>query len=112
MAGRRIRNESDARESLNTAEASGLSRNEWAHQNGIDGRSLFAWNRKLSRGKKSRRSQAGGKLVRREGLVEVLPDPNTTRSRYLVRCGKLSVEVGEHFDEETLERLLRIVAAC
>ncbi|MCP4797360.1 MAG: hypothetical protein GY885_14500 [Phycisphaeraceae bacterium] len=31
---------------------------------------------------------------------------------YVVRCGELSVEVGEDFDEDTLVRLLRVMSAC
>ena len=40
-------------------------------------------------------------------LVPALPTP-----RYVVRCGQLCVEVGDGFEEATLLRLLRVLAAC
>jgi hypothetical protein len=44
--------------------------------------------------------------------VELVPDRTLAERRYLVRCGKLAVEVDDDFDEATLARLLRVVAAC
>lgn len=112
MAGRRIRNERDARECLAAVESSGLGRKEWAHSSGVDGRSLRAWSKKLTGDKESGYTLERGRSKRREGIVELIPSTNSKRSRYLVRCGAFSVEVDDHFDEETLERLLRIMASC
>jgi hypothetical protein len=30
----------------------------------------------------------------------------------MVRCGELSIEFGEDFEDETLRRLVRVVALC
>ena len=111
MAGRKIRDEEDARACLAAATAGGLSPTEWARQNGVDGRSLFAWTRNIARGH-SRRGTKSGRRRKATGIVELVPDRALAGSRYLVRCGRLSVEVDDHFDEATLARLLRVVAAC
>ena len=44
-------------------------------------------------------------------LVELVAVGEPSAS-YAVRCGRFVVEVGERFDEETLLRLLQVVAAC
>jgi hypothetical protein len=85
--------------------ASGLSRREWARQHGVDGRSLYAWEKKVG----SDDPLPGEKVA---GLVELIPDSRAEESRYVVQCGRFAVEVDEHFDEETLGRLLKVVAAC
>ncbi|MCP4797357.1 MAG: hypothetical protein GY885_14485, partial [Phycisphaeraceae bacterium] len=46
--------------------------------------------------------------VQRINLVELVAQaPARGAEGYVVRCGELSVEVGEDFDEDTLVRLLR-----
>jgi hypothetical protein len=114
MAGRKIRDESDARACLSASRtATELSQAEWARQHGIDGRSLFAWGRNLARGDKPRSAKTKGSRRKKQvGLVELIPGSSATGSHYLVRCGQLAVEIDEHFDEATLARLLRVVAAC
>ena len=108
MAGRKIRDEADARASLAAAATSGLKRSEWTRRQGIDGRSLNAWRLNLKR--------AGVEGVARVPvrLVELVAAkaPAVVPARYLVRCGELEVEVDGGFDDETLLRLLRVVAAC
>ncbi len=42
MAGRKIRDAADARACMHTAQTSGLTRTEWAREQGIDERSLNA----------------------------------------------------------------------
>jgi len=49
MAGRKLRDEADARACLAAMEASGLSLSEWARQHGMDGRSLHCWRMSLAR---------------------------------------------------------------
>lgn len=102
---RKIRDAADARRCLVAVEASGLSRREWAQQHGVDGRSLFGWAKKLPP-----ETSRSGKM--RGGMVELIPDAGRTVGRYVIRCGQLAVEVDEHFDEATLARLLKVVAAC
>ena len=114
MAGRKIRDEKDARSCIAAAKAAELSPTELARMQGIDGRSLFAWGRKLARKDKVR----GGKLKksrRNPGrLVELIPSemPERAPAPYLVRCGPFSVEIDDHFNEATLARLLRVMVAC
>ena len=103
MARRKIRDEADALRCLAEVDASGLALAEWARHNGVDGRSLNAWRMNL------RRRQGGP----RPRLLELVPRVAPVRAaRYVVRCGELAVEVGEDFDDDTLYRLLRVVAAC
>ena len=106
MAGRKIRGEEDARRCIAAVKASGLSRRKWARQRGVDGRSLFAWEKKLAS------DDAAGRRAKRGGLVELIPESRLPESRYLVQCGRFVVEIDEHFDEVTLGRLLKVVATC
>ncbi len=95
------------------AKAAGVGRGEWARQHGIDGRSLFAWGKNLDRGDKTRAAKKPGrKRKKRGGLVELIAGTSRAGSRYLIRCGQIGIEVDEHFDEATLARLLRVIAAC
>lgn len=118
MAGRKIEDAKEARKCLSAAKASGLTNAAWARREGIDGRSLHAWLMNLSRGAKSRSSKRGPRKSKpaRPRMVELvpvaMPRATTTAPRYAVRCGELSIEVDDHFEEETLLRLLRVVASC
>ena len=105
MAGRKIRDVRDAHESLAAAAASGLTRAEWARQEGIDGRSLNAWHLNLER-RQDRRPE-----LRLVELVSTAAKPEPPAA-LRVRCGPFVVEVGVSFDEDTLARLLAVVAAC
>lgn len=104
MAGRRIRDEAEARASLAAAERSGLVRKEWARREGVDARSLNAWRMNLARRQRAVR------------LVELLPTVETVEversARYLVRRGDVEVEVGDDFKDATLRRLLEVIATC
>lgn len=107
MAGRKIRDEADARACLEAVSASGLARAVWARSQGIDGRSLNAWRLALER------------RVRREasprGLFELvaLEDKTTTSDPVIVvRHGAFAIEVAADIAEEHLGRVLRAVAAC
>ncbi len=108
MAGRKIRDGADARASLAAAAGSELSRAEWARHHGIDGRSLNAWRLNLARRDRIRTEPEPVRLVE---LVPIAPLPCVT-ARYLVRCGEMEVEVDGGFDDETLARLLHVVASC
>ncbi len=123
MAGRKIKDAKDARRCVSSAEASGLTYTEWARQEGIDARSLHTWRMNLKLGKKPRRSKRASTksaASRRPGsgrMVELVPSvsasgPAATRARYAVRCGELAIEFGEDFEDETVRRLIRVVASC
>ncbi len=96
---RKVRDREEARKCLESAEASGLPRADWARHHGIDARSLNAWRVNLERGRPAPR------------LVELIPR-EAPASRYAVRFGDFVVEVDEQFDEGTLRRLLGVVTGC
>lgn len=118
MAARKIKDAKDARECLSAAKASGLTNAEWARQEGIDGRSLNAWRMNLGvsaksrSSKKSRCSKSKATPPRMVELVAPAKSSMPKRPRYAVRFGELTIEVDEHFEEETLRRLVRVVASC
>ncbi len=112
MAKRKIRDEQDARWCLAQAESAGVTSVEWARKHGVDGRSLLAWTRKLDGGYKHPGARQVEPEEKASGMVELVPAASRSTSRYLIRCGPLSVEVDEHFDEAVLTRLLRAMAAC
>ena len=103
-AKRKIRDAQDARQCLEAAQASGKGRQAWAQKHGIDGRSLYAWEKKLAFSE-AQPPKCGG-------LVELVPDSRPVECRYVIQCGRFAIEVGEHFDETTLGRLLKVIAAC
>ncbi len=98
MARRLIRDEADARACLDQAHESGLPRQAWARREGIDARSLNAWALNFQRRTAPR-------------MVELVPTAPAL-APLVVRSGRLEVEVREGFDEATLLRLLRLLAAC
>ena len=99
MEKRKIRDEFDARSCLAAQAASGLTLSAWARREGIDGRSMNLWRVNLARW--------AAPTLR---LVELVP--TQAAAPYVVRCGPLSLEVGDGFHEATLLRLLRVLAAC
>ncbi len=94
MAGRKIKDAKDARACLSAAKASGLTNAEWARGEGIDGRSLHAWQMNLSAGPASRsRKESSGRSRRTVSksappwMVELVPIVKSsilTRPRYAV----------------------------
>lgn len=108
MAGRKIRDEVEARACLARAAQSGLPRVEWAHTEGIDARSLNAWRLNLAR--TGTRHSAGAPPLR---LVELVASAIPRRPSSLrVRCGPFVVEVDGDFDDALLGRVLATVAGC
>lgn len=101
MTRRKIVDVRDARACLSALERSGETLRDWASSNGIDGRSLRAWQANLSRG------------AERRGLVELVPcsTPALAR-RYLVTVGRGSVEIGDDFDAGTLARIVEVLQSC
>jgi hypothetical protein len=101
MSGRKVVDERDARASLAALARSGETLRDWARRNGVDGRSLRAWQINLSRG-------AG-----RPRLVELVPRTAETPTRgYVVRVGRGSVEIGDDFDSFTLARIVEVLQSC
>ena len=89
--------------------ARGVALAAWAREHGIDGRSLNAWRVNLGRSGEPAPKQQQARLV------ELVPTPASaagSSARYAIHCGELTVEVDERFDDATLSRLLRVVAAC
>jgi hypothetical protein len=68
---------------------------------GVDARSLNAWRITLAR-----------RDARRPHLVELVAQAPAMVATYRVRCGSFEVELTDDFDDGTLGRLLRVVAAC
>lgn len=107
MAGRKIRDAADARQSISAASSAGQSLGEWASEHGVDGRSLHSWWLNLSR-RRGEISQTRETLR----LVELLPERSSVNSKFTVRVGAVSVEVDADFDEAALRRLLAVVGSC
>lgn len=105
---RKIVDEKDARACLLSVARSGETLRAWAQRHGVDGRSLHAWHRNLSRRSSSAPPRKEARLVE---LVRVSSMPRSPQ-RYLVHVGEASVEVGDEFDDQTLRRLLEILRAC
>ena len=105
MAGRRIRNEREAREALAQVAEAGVDRVDWARERGIDPRSLNAWRLNLARRQRAER----GPLR----LVELVAEPNAAASSVVhVRCGPFVVDVTADVDDRLLARVLAAVASC
>ncbi len=105
MARRKIEDEAEARLCIEAQSRSGLSAVAWARREGLDGRSLNAWRVNLARRGAVSPAAPAPRLVE----LVAIGQPAAT---YSVRCGRFVVEVGERFDEDTLLRLLHVVAAC
>jgi hypothetical protein len=105
---RKIVDEREARACLSAVARSGMSLRGWAKEHRVDGRSLHAWQRNLSR----RTIAAGPRKVPR--LVELVPAgaPAPVTRRYIVRLGEAAIEVGDDFDAETLRRIVEVLRAC
>ena len=105
MAGRKITDEADAQRCLAAATRAGVSPRTWAHANQVDARSLNAWRIAFER------RRASGTKARLVELVAAAPARAATR-RYVIRLADVEVEVSDDFDDETLRRLLGVLAAC
>ena len=108
MGLRKVRDEEEARSLLDDAELIGRPRAAWARSQGVDPRSLNAWRMNLER--RSGSPVPGGPVR----LVELVPTPTLPAedTTYRVHCGVFEVELDERFDEDTLRRLLCVVASC
>ena len=79
---------------------------EFCAGRGVDGRSLHCWALNLGRGARERPASD-------LALVELtVRAPARADAKYRVVVGELAVEVDDAFREDTLLRLLRVVAGC
>jgi hypothetical protein len=112
MSKRRIKDEAEAVKCLAEVVASGLTLAGWSRLHGIDGRSLHSWRLNLAR-----RDLDTPKMVEwvPRGpcpTLEAGPGPRQERGRYTIWCGEIAVQVDDHFNADTLLRLLRAVTTC
>ena len=116
MAGRKIRDERDARACWVAMRASGQDVGSWARGHNIDGRSLRAWglNLGLQRpAKRKPRSIRGGlPQTRLVELVPAVPTSPEQRGRYVIRLGGAELELSDNCREETLSRIVRVLRSC
>ena len=106
MAGRKVFNELDARRCLREVKVSRRGLAEWAREHGIDGRSLNLWRANLER-----RAIVVSR-PRAARLVELVPAAALAQRPLVVRVGGVELEVGGHFDEEVLRRLVGVLKSC
>lgn len=102
---RKIRDADDAETCLATAERAGQAPRDWAHEHGVNARSLHMWRILLDR-QKAPTTQP----LRLVELVSaaVAPQP----ARYRLFCGDVGIELDERFDDAVVLRLLRLVREC
>jgi hypothetical protein len=103
MTRRKVRDQSDAAELLEALDASGQSLPDFCMARGLDGRSLNCWRHNLQRDE-----APGSRGIRLVELTAARP----TAAVYRVVVDRFEVEVDDHFRDDTLARLLAVVAAC
>jgi hypothetical protein len=100
---RKIRDREDALTCLEAMHSSAMGLTPWAHAHGVDARSLNCWRRNL------RWRPDRGQLVE---LVPTFASASRPVARYMVRVDGAEIELDDSFREETLVRLLGVVAGC
>ena len=109
---RKVQNEREARALLAKVKAAGVDLGAWARAHGIDGRSLHAWYRNLSRRGRSAPSRGRPRAAALR-VVEIVGPPATSAGgRYVVRVAGAEVELDDAFEEETLRRILTVLRSC
>jgi hypothetical protein len=108
MAGRRIYDEQDARRCLAAARSTPGGLAAWAPKHGVDGRSVNAWRVNLERRGVPRPRTMAPRMVE---LVPAVPR-FAPRASYVLRVAGVELEVGEHFDEPSLRRLVGLLKSC
>lgn len=104
MAGRKINDETEAIESLDSIARTGLELTAWCRARGIDARSLSGWQQVLE--------ARGYEPPQVPEFIEVVRVPVERDAHYAIRHGAFTVELHGGFDDDELGRLLRVVAAC
>lgn len=117
-SGRKIEDERDARRCLLAAKRAGLSAGDWARTQGIDGRSLHAWQVNLGRrgATAPRRPREAKSAPTKPALVELVPTERTVQPtascRYVLEVGGARVEFGDDVSVATLRRVLEVLRSC
>jgi hypothetical protein len=105
--GRKVRDTKEAQALLAKWSTSGQRMSEWCESRGISWYSLSAyqgWQRARTR---------GAALVEVVAAAPELAGPvEVPAARYRIVLRDCAVEVDDRFDDDTLQRLLRVVAAC
>ena len=107
MLRRKVRDRDDAVELLRALANSGLTLIDFCERHGIDGRSLHCWERNLRR--RGTVEPVEAPALRLLEVTVVQPQPAAT---YRIHVGDLVVEVGDDFVDDTLARLVGVLAAC
>jgi len=103
MERRKVRDHEEAVKLLSALAASSLPLAEFSRSRGIDGRSLHCWQLNL----RAPAPPPSGGLR----LMELsVGRPDRPVASYRIRFDGVEIEVDDHFREETLGRLLRVVA--
>ena len=102
MAGRKVASRTEAEALLADWRAEGGDFKRFCRVRGLDGRSMQCWRMNLDRRSEPR-------PVR---LLELTVPRPARPPVYRVVVGRFTVEVGDDFHEDTLGRLLDLVAAC
>jgi hypothetical protein len=117
--GRKIEDEGEAVRLLRAAERSGLSAGEWARTQGVDGRSLHAWQMNIARRgtkapvqRRKRRPKATQVAHSLVELVPAAPTAGTVVGRYALVVGGARVEFGDDVSVMTLRRVLEALRPC
>ena len=98
--GRKVRS-SEADRLLQEWERSGERMSTWCEARGLNWYSLSAYKGWLE-------TRCASKVAFAEVVVaEATPEP-----RYRIEVGPFAIEVDDRFEAETLQRLVRVVAAC
>jgi hypothetical protein len=107
MSGRKIHDEAEAIEALDSMARTGLELADWCRARDIDARSLSGW-----RGVLEARGYEPPVERSHPEFIEVLRVPVARSARYTIRHRGFELEVDDDFDDRTLGRLLTVVGAC
>jgi transposase-like protein len=112
-AGRKIRDEAEARDCVLAVERAGQSAGEWARAHGIDGRSLQAWKITFGRGRPSVPQPSPSPKPRTvvSPLVELVPRKSVGQVNARHVHG-VRLEFGNDVSSDTLRRVLAVLRAC
>ena len=102
---RKVLDRADAEDLLHDWAGSGLEFRDFCTRERVDGRSLRCWRTNLRR----RSSRDSGVQLVELTLSQTL---SSARAVYRVLVGDVVVEVDDGFREDTLSRLLGVVARC
>ena len=103
MERRKVRDHEEAVELLSALSASGLPLSEFSRLRGIDGRSLHCWQLNL---RPAAAPPSGGLRL----LELSVARPERPVASYRIRFDGVEIEIDDHFREETLGRLLQVLA--